>query len=382
MRADRGIFLIVITDTMDVSGYKTEVDSIDASEWSGLLDRFQDANIYQTWSYGTVRWGEKNLSHLVLRCHGEVVGIAQLRIIQSHFFKSGIAYLRWGPLCHLCNTELDVEALKKMASALHREYVQRRRLFLRILPDAFEGSARAGFFQSAFSQFTGRQSSGASPERTSLVDLAPPLEELRKRLDQKWRNQLNRSEKNGLEIVAGNDVETFRSFLDIYRQMWARKKFEEGVDVEEFGRMQAMLPKGQRMQVLICRQEKTPVAGMVYSAMGNLGIYLLGATSDNGLKAKGAYLLQWTAVKWLREHGMRYYDLGGINRERNPGVYHFKSGLSGQDISRIATFEACGNIFSSLAMRAADFIGRRRVSMGRLRTGGCRQDVVTATPVQ
>ena len=355
---------------MDVSGYITEVDSVDISEWSGLLDRFQDANIYQTWSYGAIRWGEKNLSHLVLRCHGEVVGIAQLRIIQPRFFDSGIAYLRWGPLCHLRGAELDVEAFKKMASALYLEYVQRRRLFLRILPDAFEGSPRANVFQTAFSQFANGRLNDARFERTSLLDLAPPLDVLRKRLDQKWRNQLNRAEKNGLEIAAGDDVETYRSFLDLYRQMWARKRFEEGVDVEEFGRMQAVLPKGQRMQVLICLQEKTPVAGMVYSAMGNLGIYLLGATSDNGLKAKGAYLLQWTAIKWLREHRVCYYDLGGINRERNPGVYHFKSGLSGQDISRIPTLEACENLLSSLTMRVADLVRRRRESLNRLGMGG------------
>ncbi len=104
--------------------------------------------------------------------------------------------------------------------------------------------------------------------------------------------------------------------------------------------------------------------------MGNLGIYLLGATSDNGLKAKGAYLLQWTAIKWLREHRVCYYDLGGINRERNPGVYHFKSGLSGQDISRIPTLEACENLLSSLTMRVADLVRRRRESLNRLGMGG------------
>lgn len=362
----------MITDVVDASGYRTEVDSVDASEWSGLLDRFQDANIYQTWSYGAIRWGEKNLSHLVLRYYGEVVGIAQLRIMQSRLSRSGIAYLRWGPLCQLRTTEPKAEVFGRMAAALHQEYVQSRRLFLRILPDAFEGSARAKVFQSAFSQFTKRQSNGAILTRTSLVDLAPPLEELRKKLDQKWRNQLNRAEKNGLEIVAGNDVETYRSFLEIYRQMWARKRFKAGVDVEEFGHMQAMLPKGQRMQVLICLQEKKPVAGAVYSAMGNQGIYLLGATSDSGLKAKGAYLLQWTMIKWLKENGFRYYDLGGIDPERNPGVYTFKRGLSGLDVSRIVALDSCGNALSSAYMKSADFVRDSSEFMGKFKASVTR----------
>ena len=63
-----------------------------------MIDLFNDANIYQTSAYGGVRWGEKNLSRLVLKRDGEVLGIAQLRIIRPTPLKFGMAYLRWGPL--------------------------------------------------------------------------------------------------------------------------------------------------------------------------------------------------------------------------------------------------------------------------------------------
>ena len=55
------------------------------------------------------------------------------------------------------------------------------------------------------------------------------------------------------------------------------------------------------------------MAGLVASAMGDSAIYLLGATSDDGLNSKGAYLLQWTLIQWLKENGIRWYDLGGID---------------------------------------------------------------------
>lgn len=48
-------------------GYDVEIDQVEKTEWSKLVQRFDDATIYQTWSYGLVRWGEKNLSHLVLK---------------------------------------------------------------------------------------------------------------------------------------------------------------------------------------------------------------------------------------------------------------------------------------------------------------------------
>jgi lipid II:glycine glycyltransferase (peptidoglycan interpeptide bridge formation enzyme) len=189
--------------------------------------------------------------------------------------------------------------------------------------------------------------------RTFVLDLAPPIEELRKNLDKKWRNQLTRSEKNGLKIVAGNGTEEYRTFCRMYNQMWKRKAFETTVDVEEFGRLQEDLPKSHRMRILICEQDGLPVTGLVASAMGDSAIYLLGATSDDGLNAKGAYLLQWTLIQWLKENGFRSYDLGGIDPERNPGVYHFKSGLSGVDVSQLTPFAACNSLVSSAIVKAS-----------------------------
>ncbi len=89
--------------------WQVEVDRATPDEWSQMLDLFNDANLYQTWSYGAVRWGRKNLSHLVLKRNGEVLGMAQLRIIRPTRFNFGMAYLRWGPLCHRRGRELDAE---------------------------------------------------------------------------------------------------------------------------------------------------------------------------------------------------------------------------------------------------------------------------------
>ena len=53
--------------------WQVEVDRATPAEWSSMLDLFADANLYQTWSYGAVRWGRKNLSQLVLKRDGEVL---------------------------------------------------------------------------------------------------------------------------------------------------------------------------------------------------------------------------------------------------------------------------------------------------------------------
>jgi lipid II:glycine glycyltransferase (peptidoglycan interpeptide bridge formation enzyme) len=250
---------------------------------------------------------------------------------------------------------------------LEQEYIGNRRLFFRILPNAFVGSPRAAVIQSAFREFRPEPLDANNTDRTFVLDLMPSVDELRGKLDKKWRNQLTSSEKKGLSVIAGTGSEKYRIFCQIYNQMRKRKTFESTVDVEEFGRIQENLPESQRMRILLCQAGDGPVAGLVASAMGDSAVYLLGATSDDGLNSKGAYLLQWTLIKWLKENGFRWYDLGGINPERNPGVYHFKKGLSGADVCRVGPMVACRSVVSStivktsLAMQGA--IRRSKVAL-------------------
>ena len=321
-----------------------------------MLDLFDDADIYQTWSYGSVRWGEKNLSHLVVKRNSEVVAMAQLRIVRPTSLKFGMAYLRWGPLCQRRGTELDSETILRMARALEDEYVTKRRLLLKILPNAFVGSSRSELLQSAFSAFTQERGIPANTYRTFILDLSPSLEELRRGFDPKWRNKLVGAEKNALNVITGTGIDGYRTFCRMYKQMRDRKTFETTVDIEEFGRIQRDLPETQRLQVLICEQHGVPVAGLVASVIGNSAIYLLGATSDNGLKAKGSYLLQWTLIRWLKENGVRWYDLGGIDPEVNPGVYQFKRGLSGTDLTQLLPLMACNNILSWVLVKASSAV--------------------------
>ncbi|MGB2624545.1 MAG: peptidoglycan bridge formation glycyltransferase FemA/FemB family protein [Candidatus Acidiferrum sp.] len=350
---------------MENLGWQVEVDRATPAEWSQMLDLFEDANIYQTSAYGQVRWGEKELSRLVLKRDGEVLGIAQFRIVRPTPLKFGMAYLRWGPLWERKDVPCDPEVPVRMAQAITDEYLAKRKLFLRILPNAFAGSSRATTMQDAFCKFTSESLNSRNTYRTLIIDLRPSLEELRSGLDKKWRNQLTRSEKNNLSVVAGHGIEEYRTFCRIYSQMRNRKTFETTVDTDEFWRIQETLPECHRMRILICEDQGIPVAGLVASAIGDSAVYLLGATSDSGLNSKGAYLLQWTLIRWLKENGIRWYDLGGIDPESNPGVYHFKRGLSGMDVCQMAPLVASNSAVSSAIAKAGLAMQRTIKGSGR-----------------
>src|SRR5512139_1718822 len=104
--------------------YATEFDNVSRDEWTCLLQQFDDANIYQTWTYGSVRWGEKSLSHQVVKRSGEVIAIAQAAIKKAPLLGLGIAYIPWGPLCRKKGDSIDPENLKYSISFLRDEYVK------------------------------------------------------------------------------------------------------------------------------------------------------------------------------------------------------------------------------------------------------------------
>jgi lipid II:glycine glycyltransferase (peptidoglycan interpeptide bridge formation enzyme) len=244
-----------------------------------------------------------------------------------------------------------------MIAALVEEYVRRRRLTLRVIPSAFREDAFAPALSAVLSD-AGMVAETAAPYRTLRVNLDAPMDSIRARLAHKWRNQLNAAERNGLELEEGSSMKLFAEFTSLYREMMVRKQFDTTVSVAAFQRIQERLPETQKMSLLIGRKDGRPLSGLVVSSVGTTGIYLLGATADDGMKAKGSYLLQWHVLRRLTERGCDCYDLGGINAESNPGVYHFKKGLGGDEVSQLGRYDRHSSRLNGMAIAVAERMTR------------------------
>jgi lipid II:glycine glycyltransferase (peptidoglycan interpeptide bridge formation enzyme) len=233
---------------------------------------------------------------------------------------------------------------------------------LGVAPHAFAGSPRAMSLESGFSQFSRERLFRNTPYRTSILDLSPSLEDLRRGLDRKWRNHLTQSEKNNLNVTTGCGVDEFKQFCLVYDQMRKRKAFKTNVDPAEFCKIQQDLDPFQRMRVFLCEENAVPVAGLVASIIGGTAISMFGATTEVGLRLKASYFLQWAQIRWLKEYGVRQYDVGGIDPEGNPGGYYFKRGLSGVEVTHTYPYVSCQGAVSSAITRAA-------LSMYRVKRG-------------
>jgi lipid II:glycine glycyltransferase (peptidoglycan interpeptide bridge formation enzyme) len=343
-------------------GYSAEVDAIGEPGWNELLGEFSDANIYQTWAYAAIIAGERKVSHLVLRRNGAIAAAAQIRIAKVPLLPAGIAYVHWGPVFRRDGSAENVETFRQTLRALRNEFVCKRGLVLRLFP--MLSDADSPLFSAAMAEEGYAGVASMARGRTILRDLRPQLDALRAGMNAHWRRELKVAEKRGLELIEGTSDELFGSLISTYKEMVKRKKFVEPNDINQFRRIQKRLPEQFRMKIMLCKGGDEVSSGLIASAIGNTAIYLFGATSNNGLKSRGSYFLQWRYLESLRGTPVEVYNLNGINPDKNPGTYKFKNDLAGEnakDVYYLGRFDARGGWLSnSLVTIAEKLRGLRR----------------------
>jgi lipid II:glycine glycyltransferase (peptidoglycan interpeptide bridge formation enzyme) len=327
----------------------------DKTFWQNSLKEFEDANLYQTWNFATLAQNEKIVKHLAIYVDQNLIGLAQARIRTVPILNRGIAYILNGPIWQKKNQENDIQILSDIFSVLRQKFVINQKLLLRIKPYLFSDKISNLNF---IDNIGFKNVEKIRQYQTLVLYLDRDLDEIRKSFNQKWRNCLNQSERNGLQIVEGNDTELYKDFLKLYSQMIARKKFKEYVDPVKMGEMNNELDDENKLKIFTAFKDKLPIASLVGSAIGNTGIYLLGASNEIGMKNKASYLLQWEMIKWLKQKDCQRYDLGGINLDDNPGGYHFKSGITDQEVLGIGTYETYKSSLSKRIVSFGEFIKR------------------------
>ena len=293
------------------SSFTASVDQVNEDQWNNLLSLFDDANLYQTPAYGRHFRGGNDLSHIVIKKDDKIVSITMVRIFKIPFMNRGIAYIFFGPLWRLKGQKTDPQLLISILKIMSDEYVKKRKLLLRIIPNFYVdtlGKAESTFRSAGFKPVKSQ-----IKKQTILLNLRPSLAELSSSLSRNWRRHLNKAQKNKLKIKEGTGIELYDIFNENYINMIQRKRIKHPLDSSTFRAIQSELPNGQKMRIMIGSDEKGPVAGIVVSAIGNTGIYIMGATNDRGLLTDCSYLLQWKMVEWLKKRGYYWYDLGGID---------------------------------------------------------------------
>jgi hypothetical protein len=302
------------------------VDGDLAVNWAALIGRFADATYNQLHLYAGEVWGHGNLSHIAVRRGSGIIAAAQIILQRVPLLGRGVAFVKFGPLWRLKDSSADPDALAAILEAIKEEYAVRRRLMVVILPapDPIHGTAVEEAL--AFHGFMVKREM-SDPNRY-LVDTQLSDTDQLASLGQKWRYNLRKALKTGLDISIHHDRAGIERFMPIFWTMQARKGYDDKQASLSLPGMIADLPPAQRPWIIIARHHGRDTAGCVVGAIGDTAYYLFGATDERALKLNAGYALQWKAIEVLRQQpAVRWYDLGG--EANDAGLRQFKKGLAG-----------------------------------------------------
>ncbi|WP_164116040.1 peptidoglycan bridge formation glycyltransferase FemA/FemB family protein [Sphingorhabdus sp. Alg239-R122] len=332
---------------------------VDDSQADTLIGEFADASWRQCPAYACAAAAQiRAVSEYVKITHGdELVALANVRIKKLPVVGTGIAFISHGPMVVRKGGEFDGVVFCAVLRKLSEYYSETRKLCLRIEPhvyaDALRDAVKTGFANAGFTRQAG------NGYQTFMIDLAPDLETLRKKLNGKWRTDLNRGERGGLRITRSSEAEDFDRFAPLLEQLADKKGFLAPQDAKFFKNVAAQAGLSDNITVHLAWNGDELVGGHIGSFTGDTAVYLLGATTDKGRNLRASYVLQWAVMEHAKSLGMARYDLGGVDEKANPAVHRFKKRMGGIFVENLVICEKMPAQPHSAIIKGAEYLYRK-----------------------
>lgn len=313
---------------------KFDFTVLTVQQLNSYLSQCQSSNWMQSWAYAKASHVRdyKSIRPAVIKYNNDPVGlmlIHEIKLGPIHFVD-----LKRGPLwfknaMNQFQPELlFIEFAKKFDETYPSGLFKRRRW----LPE-FEFSNKTIYeleqigFKKRVETFS-----------TIYVDLSLDETILRANLKQKWRNCLNKSEKQNLSVKIENDLKSTDLFLNKYIEYKSFKKFS-GPTAKFIKEEMVIAYAFKQLHIAWAYLNNEPIAGILITTHGESASYRIGWNSNLGKKTNAHYLLIWTMLLKLKKLGFKSFDLGGILPGEQDSLTHFKCGLGHKPTQFIGIFE-------------------------------------------
>lgn len=169
--------------------------------------------------------------------------------------------------------------------------------------------------------------------KLALLDLKSPAQ-MRAGLAQKWRNQLNKAERQNLTVIDQPlDAQKHAWFLNAEAAQQKQRRYRN--HPTGFLLAYAKANKGQARLYTAIGDAGTAAAILILRH-GRMATYQAGVTTESGRKLNAHNLLLWRAMCDLQKRGYEQLDLG--RADLNKGLTHFKLGTGARTETLIGSF--------------------------------------------
>jgi GNAT acetyltransferase-like protein len=305
--------------------FRYEIVEQPGAAWDTLAAGFSDMCMEQSFAFAGSRWSKLRSAGLMLLEDGEPVAMALALIATLPVLGLGLAYVKFGPLWRKAGAPIDPRILFAALEALKQEFGVKRRLLVRIMPPAdpgFEPEWKDALQRANFSLHA-----ALSDRERYLVDLTLSEQDQLASLGAQWRANLK---KISSELaIEEPDLKTgVPVFMRLYRNMLARKKFDDHHGLEDLPAIAERAGATLGMRLFMATHRGKPVVGSIVIGPGDRVFVPFSATSDEALGLRAGYALRWAIINRLRGTKARWLDLGGA--EGDQGLRHYKLGNVGK----------------------------------------------------
>lgn len=307
--------------------------NITEDEWAGYFNKIAKPNLLQSSYYAEAMYAslrQKPRRGLIL-INGQEAGIVQ--ILETGLLWNAIhaVILDRGPLwLEGFGGAAHVQAFFQK---IQQEFPPRFGRKRRILPEIGDGPTIRKLVEQV-----GLQRLADRPGyQTIWLDITQDAGTLKAAMRKNWRGALNKAERSNIEIEWDKDGMLLPWLLETYKSDKQEKSYT--------GANPALLQKiaafaAQNSGCLIGRAilDGRPVAAIMVLCHAKAATYQVGWSSSQGRGVNANHLLLWQAITMLKDQGIHYFDLGGVNDETAKGVKEFKQGLGGSLVQLVGHY--------------------------------------------
>jgi lipid II:glycine glycyltransferase (peptidoglycan interpeptide bridge formation enzyme) len=302
-------------------------DITDKKIWEDFVLSRNEANFLQSWN-----WGEfhKVLNKTIIRTgfyeNNKLVGI-MLSVVEPA--KRGrYLIVPGGPIIDWQNKSI-VHAFTNRIKQIAKE---NNCVFIRVRPQLKSDDISKNIFKKL--GFI-KAPMHLHAELTSQLDITKPEEELMAQMRKGTRYEIKKAIKENIKITTSTDEEEIQKFYDLQIETARRQKFVPFSYKFLHEQFKTFAKDNHVLLYKATLGNKLLVQAFIIF-YGKEAVYHYGASTDEGRKYPGAYLIQWEAIKEAKKRGMTRYNFWGIAPEndtshRFSGLSLFKRGFGGED---------------------------------------------------
>ncbi len=166
------------------------------------------------------------------------------------------------------------------------------------------------------------------PQKTTILGLGRPEDELLSSLREKTRYNIRLAERKGVSVSQDNNP---AAFWEILRKTAEREGFHAH-SRGHYEKLFSVQSPNFSNELFFAEYGGGAVAAALINFYENTATYLHGASLREYRAVMAPHLLHWRIIQEAKKRGLKFYDFWGVDEKKWPGVTKFKLGFGGEVI--------------------------------------------------